>query len=60
MKENEHEVYILQQIEGSRLLPFFENVFSWGSRTALNDVDLENKYSFEDSHSYCRTSRDPK
>jgi hypothetical protein len=57
MKEKEHEVYFLQQIEGSRLLPFFEKVFSWGSKAALNDVNLENKYSVEDSHRYCKTFR---
>ena len=60
MKEKEHEVYFLQQIEGSRLLPFFEKIFSWGSKTALNDVDLKHKCSVEDSHRYCQTSREPK
>ena len=82
MMEKEHEVYFLQQIEGSRLLPpfekvfflgqqtcslratryslLFEAVFSWGSKTALNDVDLENKYSVEDSHRYCKTTRESK
>lgn len=39
---------------------FFEKVSSWGSKTALNDVDLENKYSVEDSHRYCKTSHEPK
>jgi len=55
MKEKEHEVYFLEQIKTSRLLPFFEKVFSWGRQSSLNDVDLENKYSVEDSHRYCAT-----
>src|SRR6185295_7068267 len=54
MKEKEHEVYFLEQIKGSRLLPVFESVFSWGRRSSLNDVDLQNKYSVEKSHEYCR------
>jgi len=57
MKEKEHEVYFLAQIKGSRLLPFFEKVFSWGSKATLNDVDLEKKYSVEESHRYCTTYR---
>ena len=57
MKEKEHEVYFLKQIEGSRLLPFFEKVFSWGKNSALNDVNLENKYSVENSYRYCQTYR---
>ena len=60
IKEKEHEVYFLQQIEGSGLLPFFEKVFSWGRKAALNDVNLENKYSVEDSHRYCQTPRESK
>src|SRR6266700_2285955 len=52
MKEKEHEIYFLDQIKGSRLLPFFERVFSWGRKSSLNDVDLEHKYSVEDSHRY--------
>src|SRR3954462_11985554 len=53
MKEKEHEVYFLAQIKGSRLLPFFEKVFSWGPHASGNDVDLENKYRIEDSPQYC-------
>src|SRR5882762_1993576 len=55
MKEKEHEVYFLNQIRTSRLLPFFEKFFSWGGKASLNDVDLKNKYSVEDSHRYCAT-----
>jgi len=54
MKEKEHEVYFLGQIKCSRLLPVFERIFSWGTRTSLNDVDLENKYSVEESLEYCK------
>lgn len=53
MKEKEHEVYFLEQIKTSRLLPFFERIFSWGRQASLNDVNLENKYRVEDSHRYC-------
>jgi hypothetical protein len=53
MKEKEHEVYFLRQIENSRLLPFFEKVFAWGRKSSLNDVDLGNKHAVEDSHRYC-------
>ena len=57
MKEKEHEVYFLDQIKGSRLLPFFERVFSWGSKSSLNDVDLAHKYSVEEAHRYCTTHK---
>src|SRR6185295_15991229 len=55
MKEKEHELYFLEQIKASRLLPWFEKVFSWGRKASLNDVDLQNKYSVQDSHRYCAT-----
>jgi hypothetical protein len=55
MKEKEHEIYFLGQIKDARWLPFFEKIFSWGRRSTLNDVDLENKYSVENSHRYCLT-----
>ena len=53
MKEKEHELYFFEQIKTSRLLPFFERVFSWGRKSSLNDVDLQKKYSVADSHRYC-------
>lgn len=59
MKEKEHEVYFLAQIKDSRWLPFFERVFSWGRRSSLNDVDLENKYSLDEAHRYCTTHKTP-
>jgi hypothetical protein len=54
MKEKEHEMYFLDRVKSSKLLPVFEKVFRWGRNSSLNDVDLENKYSFESSHQYCR------
>jgi len=54
MKEKDHEVYFLQQIKESRLLPIFEKVFSWGKSSSLNDIDLENKYSLEKADEYCK------
>jgi hypothetical protein len=53
MKEKEHELYFLDQIKSSRLLPWFERAFSWGRQRSLNDVDMEAKYAVEDSHVYC-------
>jgi hypothetical protein len=54
IKEKDHEVYFLGKIKSNKLLPFFEKVFSWGSGKSFNDVDLENKYSIENSENYCR------
>lgn len=53
IKEKEHEVYFLAQIEKSRVLPYFERVFAWGKKTSRNDVDMENLRPVEDSHRYC-------
>ena len=55
IKEKEHEVYFLEQIKHSRMLPFFEKLFSWGSNSSFNDVDLEKKYTIEKSEEYCVT-----
>jgi hypothetical protein len=54
LKEKEHEVYFLEQIKSSRLLPFFERVFAWGAQASLNDVDLERALPVEASHRYCQ------
>jgi len=54
IKEKEHEVYFLGQIKNNKLLPFFEKLFNWGGRKSFNDVDLEKKYSLEESEKYCR------
>ncbi len=54
MKEKEHEVYFLEQIKGSRLLPFFEKIFSWGKSKGFNNIDLEKKYPVSQSDVYCK------
>jgi hypothetical protein len=59
MKEKDHEVYFLNQIKASKLLPLFEKIFSWGKNSSLNDVDLENKYSLEKADEYCKAYNDP-
>ena len=55
MKEKELEVYFLEQIKHSRLLPLFEKIFSWGRTSSRNDVDFEKKYPVVESHRYCTT-----
>lgn len=54
IKEKEHEIYFLEKIKGNKLLPFFEKLFSWGNSKGFNDVDLEKKYSIEESKIYCK------
>jgi hypothetical protein len=55
IKEKEHEVYFLEQIKDSRLLPLFERVFAWGKNATVNDVNLENPSPVPESHNYCKT-----
>jgi hypothetical protein len=54
MKEKEHEVYFLQKIKQSRLLPYFERLFNWGSHHSANNVSLDEKYPVEESDQYCK------
>ena len=54
IKEKEHEIYFLEKIKNSKLLPFFEKMFGWGKKGSLNDVDIENKPSIERSDHYCK------
>jgi rubrerythrin len=54
MKEKEHEVYFLEQIKGSKLLPLFEKLFMWGKVKSFNNIDLDKKYPVEESEGYCR------
>ena len=54
IKEKEHEVYFLEQIKTNKLLPFFEWLFSWGSRGGFNNIDLDKKYPVENSDEYCK------
>ncbi len=55
MKEKEHEVYFLEQIKTSRLLPLFQRLFAWGVGVTANDVDLQNKHPVEGADQYCKT-----
>lgn len=54
IKEKEHEDYFLALIQKSKLLPFFEKLFSWGSNHSFNDVDLESLKPVEKSDIYCK------
>jgi hypothetical protein len=54
IKEKEHEVHFLGQVQKSRWLPYFERVFHWGRNATANDVDLEHKYPIVDAHQYCK------
>jgi hypothetical protein len=54
MKEKEHEVYFFSKVKSSKMLPFFEKIFAWGNNGSLNDVDLDKKYSVEESELYCK------
>jgi hypothetical protein len=53
LKEKEHEVYFLEQVKTSRLLPLFERLFAWGAHSTANDVDLEKPLPIEESGAYC-------
>lgn len=53
IKEKEHEVYFLEQIKDSKLLPFFEKLFFWG-KGSFNNIDLDKKYPVEESDVYCK------
>lgn len=53
IKEKEHEVYFLEMIKKSKLLPLFEKVFSWGLKKSFNNIDLDKKYPLENSGGYC-------
>ena len=54
IKEKEHEIYFLQQVKESKLLPFFEKVFKWGLNKSFNNVNLDDKYPVENSDVYCK------
>ena len=54
IKEKEHEVYFLEQVKDDPMLPFFEKLFSWGTNSSYNNVDLTNKKSAEESGEYCK------
>lgn len=54
LKEKEHEVHFLDVIKDEKWLPLFERVFSWGSKSSLNDVSLEDTHPVEEAERYCR------
>lgn len=54
MKEKEHEIYFLEKIKNNKLLPFFEKLFAWGNSKGFNDINLDEKYSVENSKKYCK------
>jgi hypothetical protein len=54
IKEKEHEVYFESKVKNSKLLPFFEWLFAWGSRQSFNNLDLNNRYPVEQSDLYCK------
>lgn len=54
IKEKEHEIYFLNKIKESRVLPYFEKIFNWGRGKSANNVDLDKKYPVEESDVYCR------
>ncbi|MCJ8331471.1 MAG: hypothetical protein HRT89_11595 [Lentisphaeria bacterium] len=55
IKEKEHEVQFLDMVRDEAWLPYFEKVFSWGTTTSLNDVDLETKLEAASSKQYCKS-----
>lgn len=54
MKEKEHEIYFRDKVKNSKILPYFEKLFSWGIKHSANNVDLDKKYPVEESNGYCR------
>lgn len=54
MKEKEHEIYFLEKIKNSKLLPVFEKLFNWGNKKSFNDIDWDKKYPVEKSDVYCK------
>lgn len=56
IKEKEHEDFFIDVVKDSKLLPFFEKVFSWGRKDSFNDVDLEHKLPVDRSAEYCKES----
>ncbi len=46
-----------KSLENNRLLPLFEKIFGWGTKSSSNDVDLENRVSVEESKGYCKNRK---
>lgn len=57
IKEKEHEVYFAEMVRNSKLLPFFEKLFSWSANQSFNNVDLDKKYPVEKSDHYCNNEK---
>lgn len=54
MKEKEHEIYFLNKIKESKVLPYFERLFNWGRSRSANNINLDKKYPVEESDVYCK------
>ena len=57
IKEKEHEEYFRNKVKDSRLLPFFQHIFSWGAIKSFNDVDLSKPLPPDKSARYCKNHR---
>ena len=55
VREKEHEVHFIEVIKDEPWLPWFERIFSWGNKTSLNDVDLEELKPVEQATDYCES-----
>ena len=55
VREKEHEVHFIEVIKDEPWLPWFERIFSWGQKTSLNDVDLEELKPVDESTDYCES-----
>lgn len=54
IKEKEHEIYFRDRIKESKVLPYFERLFNWGTNKSANNIDLDKKYPVEKSDVYCK------
>ncbi|MBT1701104.1 hypothetical protein KK083_29700 [Fulvivirgaceae bacterium PWU4] len=57
IKEKEHEVYFAERVSNSKLLPFFEKLFSWSAKQSFNNIDLDKKHPVEESGHYCNNGK---
>jgi len=57
IKEKEHEVYFLERIKNSKLLPLFEKIFKWGKNLSYNNVDIENQLPIENQGYIAKNNR---
>ena len=59
IKEKEHEVYFLNEVKDSKLLPIFEKTFKWGGKKSFNDVQMDNILPIDESDIYCNKNDSP-